>query len=597
MADLDKNILLFLFVMICTSGWAQSEITGFIYDKGTNAPLPYCTIRVDGSNTDHTITNEDGKFRINNVHAQDSLEIRHLGYKTLKWPVSAFKNESVIYLEMDVSTLGEVVLTAKQDVEYPYKLLYDVIEKYRKKVAPVKSKAYLTLTSSARRVPIEHLEGLYNSEQSLSGGILDLKIKSGRFGQNKKFTYYSLDNTKIVSDFQFFGTANQILPKYPGNMNYESLKRKYEIKIDACPSCANQEVMVSFLPKNLNGRLFSGTMLLDYEQLVIKKVQLSIKDPKTKELASINENIKLTPKEAHLDVVFNPIDFEKILLVDFTFSMDYKFDNVSETIDSRTFLYLYDYDEPFQDPFFTKKISFNNDYDKIIALHASNSFWEANYQFPKSLKDLRSLDFLKKNGYLINYDSSIPLRDLKYVSPSVYAWQKASRFRWEYLESSSVSEVSSTQNGKRDITVGKAFDTPFEAHRDASKQRKKSELDVSYVIDRFENKEGEMTTVSRTILDLGSSQFGSQRTKDKLVFINMVFDIYEVYRRLAAFRIRNEMSFDQVKAVYDEIYQGASIEVKKMEKETIRGTDQEALVKWNDRIKNKLGVDNLKPDY
>jgi len=67
--------------------------------------------------------------------------------------------------------------TAGQDKVYPYKLLGKIIEVYRKSKNTSVSKAFLTMISSTRNIPIEHVEGFYNSEQNLAKGILDLKGK------------------------------------------------------------------------------------------------------------------------------------------------------------------------------------------------------------------------------------------------------------------------------------------------------------------------------------------------------------------------------------------------------------------------------------
>jgi hypothetical protein len=113
------------------------------------------------------------------------------------------------------------------------------------------------------------------------------------------------------------------------------------------------------------------------------------------------------------------------------------------------------------------------------------------------------------------------------------------------------------------------------------------------MVDSYTRENGIQKIVSRTLLDINSSRFSYERTKNKLVYLNIIFDIYEVYRQLAASRITEDMSFDKAKSIYDEMYKAASTEVKKLEKETRQGNDYEGLVKWNNRIKAKLKIDNL----
>src|SRR5690606_4535536 len=122
-----------------------------------------------------------------------------------------------------------------------------------------------------------------------------------------------------------------------------------------------------------------------------------------------------------------------------------------------------------EDPYFTKTILFNNDYDKMIALQASDDFWKVNYQFPKSISENRSMDFMKKNGFLINYNNFIPLDDLKYTKPTVLSWQKGRRLKWEHIH-----DIHAEENGNdamnnyrgKGLPAGKGYDSPFEQLKD-----------------------------------------------------------------------------------------------------------------------------------
>ena len=310
------RVVFFICLIGSTACIAQSSIGGYIFDKSTNKPLPYATIKLIKSET-YTITNEDGKFEIKDKYATDSLEVTYIGYNYRKVPLLYFEKNSKLFLSPNIFELKEVLVQA--DKNYVYNLLNSLIQKYRKKQTIIESKAFLTLTSSARNIPIEQVEGFYNSRQSSSDGIIDLKIKSGRFGQNKSFPFYSLNNTFILSDFQFFKNSNQILPFYPGNMSSNTIKRKYIVKIDECNNCNKEDMLISFTPRKSNGRFFYGKILFNNVQLIIKKIELTIKDPITKELSSINKNVVITPKEIQLNIVFNPTDFEKTSIFRFYF--------------------------------------------------------------------------------------------------------------------------------------------------------------------------------------------------------------------------------------------------------------------------------------
>ncbi|PHQ57607.1 MAG: hypothetical protein COC16_00355 [Lutibacter sp.] len=260
-----KKITLIIFLLFYSYSFSQNYINGFIFDKSSNKSLPYATIRLISDKDYYTITNEDGKFEFLNKFALDSIEVRYIGYRSKKVPLSYFKNNPKLLLEQEVYNLNSVNIIVKKEKDYSYKLLFRLIKKYRNNKKIVKSKGFLNLNTSVKGVPLEIIEGFYNSEHTLSKGITDLKIKSGRFGQNRSFPFYSLNSTDILKDFQLFNISHQILPQYPGNLALNVIKRKYKVKIDPCDNCSYDDMVLSFVPKKLNGRLFFGKIIFNKE--------------------------------------------------------------------------------------------------------------------------------------------------------------------------------------------------------------------------------------------------------------------------------------------------------------------------------------------
>jgi len=588
-----KKITLLICLFSFLLSFSQSTIEGFIFDKESKTSLPYATIKIISNNNYYTITNEDGKFEIYDRFALDSLEIRFIGFKTKKVPVTYFKEHSKFYLSPNILALNEVLVIANKNENYAYDLLNSLIQKYRNKKLVIESKGFLTLTSSARGIPIEIIEGFYNSEQNLSKGIVDLKIKSGRFGQNKSFPFYSLNNTDILMDFQLFKKATQILPLYPGNMTFSAFKGKYDVKINECNLCNYEDLLISFIPKKFNGRLFSGNIIFNKKTLTIKKIELRVADPITNGLSSIIENDIMTPKEIKLNINFNPIDFEKIQSLDFEFIMQYKSKKNIEMITSHSFLYFYDYYEPFEEPYFTNNISFNNDYDKIIALQASDEFWNSNYQFPKSFSEKRAISFLKKYGSLINYENSIPKDDMKYTKPSVIAWNKNKRLEWGSIKhgldiNKKEHNFTNRDNNGENIKADKVFHSVVELKNNDNDSGKNQEFNFGYILDTYKIKNGNKQFITRTLFDRGSSFCKYSRITNKLIYINLVFDIYEYHRQNLNSQINNKMTLDEVKIMCEDKFKEASLIVKKMKNETNYGLNYKNLIRWNTTIKHKL---------
>lgn len=588
-----KKTTLLLLLISNIYCFSQSNIKGFIYDKTTNESLPFATIKLLSKNSNYTITNEDGQFEIKSKLPSDSLEIRFIGFQTKRVPASFFEKRTNLYLYPNVNKLNTVVIVA--DENYVYNLLYSLIKKSRAKQSITKSKAFLTLSSSSKGIPIEHIEGFYNSKQSLSKGIVDLQIKSGRFGQNKSFPFYSLNNAYILNNFQLFKNTNQILPLFPGNMNLSAIKRKYTVKIDTCNHCKGDDISISFLPKKNDARLFQGNILFDSENLVIKKIDLLSNEPSTKGLSALIKNDVMTPKEIKLSITFNPLDFNKIQHLDFTFEIYYKSDNSLNIITSNSFLYFYDYENTFNKPYFNNKIHFNNDYDKIIALKASDDFWNSNYQFPKSFNKLKSINYLKQNGYLINFESTIPSNYIDHLNPSVVSWNKNQKLTWNMIKETISDQKKQIDHKGNDDGATKAVDK--EAHSISEFKNKKTTaeieevFDFSYMLDMYLNENGNRQFINRTLFNRNSSFCKYNRTKNKLIYIELIFDIYEIYNQRLTNEISNEITFEKAKILCDKKFKEATITVEKMKNETNNGLDYQNLIRWQTTINNKLYTD------
>ena len=590
--EIMKKTTFILLLIVSTVSFAQSNMEGYIFDKTTKDPLPYATIEII-NNGSYTITNENGKFEIKEYSDDTTLKIRYLGYESIIIPITYFNNNSKFYLTPVISELNEVVVVSDKD--YAYNLLNELIQKYRKNQVTTKSKAFLTLTSFARNTPLEQIEGFYNSSQSFSEGIVDLKIKSGRFGQNRSFPFYSLDNNTLLKDFSFFRKSDQILPTYPGNLSLQAIKSKYRVKVDECNSCLGDEIIISFIPKKFNGRLFSGKIYFNIDKLILRKIDLRLINPEIKQISSIIENDIVNPTEVLFKISFNPLN-NKIQYLDFTLKMYYSSGNMNEIIKSHSFLYFYDYGNSFTQPYFTNSVDFNSDYDKIIALKSSSDFWELNYQFPKSYSEISSNEYLTKYGYLINYNSSsIPSTYIKYIKPSVLLWDKNKRVEWSNIKHN-LTEPNKKEKQtyyKQGLTL--QSDNSYNSILDLKRGKKNGNelINMSYVINSYENKIGEINYISRTIFDRNSSYYSKIRTKNKLIYINLVFDIYEYYREIAISQLKKSMELEDVNAVFDEKFKEATVKVDQMKKETNYGSNYQNLIRWNNKIKLKLNIDNF----
>jgi iron complex outermembrane receptor protein len=126
-----KKLLIFcaLFVTILQSANANEEnvfragtVSGTVFDKGLNQPLPYVNIVIK-NNLNETVTGgitlDDGTFNITQItEGEFTLSVQYIGYKTVNKAISVTrKNFKIdlgkIYLEESASELDEVTVIAE----------------------------------------------------------------------------------------------------------------------------------------------------------------------------------------------------------------------------------------------------------------------------------------------------------------------------------------------------------------------------------------------------------------------------------------------------------------------------------------------------
>ncbi|SNY94950.1 outer membrane beta-barrel family protein [Flagellimonas pacifica] len=118
-----KNALFLFFVAVTFYSYGQNgTITGTVFDKISQEPIPYANVILKTNNVIVTggITNENGNFNVNNIaFGNYSFEIQFIGYKSKVTPVTINKtskklNLGSIYIEEDAVALESVEVIAER---------------------------------------------------------------------------------------------------------------------------------------------------------------------------------------------------------------------------------------------------------------------------------------------------------------------------------------------------------------------------------------------------------------------------------------------------------------------------------------------------
>ena len=110
-----KNLILISFCLSLLIGGNQTlksqEISAIIKDSLTKEIIPYASVYL--SSGKGILSNEEGRFRLvldTKMKSQDSLYISCMGYKTLGYPVTTFR-DSIILLPSKAIALGSIILS------------------------------------------------------------------------------------------------------------------------------------------------------------------------------------------------------------------------------------------------------------------------------------------------------------------------------------------------------------------------------------------------------------------------------------------------------------------------------------------------------
>lgn len=164
---MNKIIITFLvYSLFFTITSAQNiVIEGVIRNSVQKEVLPYANVFLQ-ENYFGTISNENGHFKIiiPEEKRSDSLVVSYIGYKTQIFCISKIKKPLDVFLEEDLATLNEIVITGYTAETIIKKALYKIPDNYF--YDPYKSKGFYRVTSQKDNSYIHLSEAVFDIYQS-----------------------------------------------------------------------------------------------------------------------------------------------------------------------------------------------------------------------------------------------------------------------------------------------------------------------------------------------------------------------------------------------------------------------------------------------
>ena len=116
-----RILFLLLFISLPFFGFSQSKgaISGVVFDKDNNEPLPFASITLK-NHPIGTLSNENGEFDfyIPKSKRNDTIQVSFIGFINYEIPVSSALSELNIQLQPSSEVLDEVVLSKLSPLDY-----------------------------------------------------------------------------------------------------------------------------------------------------------------------------------------------------------------------------------------------------------------------------------------------------------------------------------------------------------------------------------------------------------------------------------------------------------------------------------------------
>lgn len=180
-------IALVAAIHVTAFGQALTEVRGRIVDAKTDEPMPYATVKFDGTNLG-TISDINGNFRVQTQEDVSTLTVTHIGYQSLTVKVTqGKKTEITLRLEESGTDLKEVVVKSG---------------KYRNKNNPAVELIQKVIDNKSRNrkeaLDFYQFEK-YEKVQFAINNVTD-KMRNGFLFRKINFIFDNVDTNRVTGD-------------------------------------------------------------------------------------------------------------------------------------------------------------------------------------------------------------------------------------------------------------------------------------------------------------------------------------------------------------------------------------------------------------
>lgn len=398
-----KFYLVISFALLSYMASSQVHITLVVKNEKTNEAVQFCNVGIEGSGFGG-ITNEDGviTMEVPSSYSTDSISISHIGYEPQKIKISDIGNEKrVIFLKESAYILPEVEISSNDD-EW-FKILNKCRSLNIKQKNIYRAKAFYSIESTKDDLPLEVVECFYNADVN-GFNVKDLAFKNGKLFLNKSESgWRTINASETYKCFDVFQETD-LFPSSILCFGLSGMKKRFNVEMEFTEDLYK----VFFSPKDKNGAYFSGYIFIDRYDYSLKQIEYFTDNATIYPFLPLYPDDSISKVSLSINETFADNDgFVLPELVRYDYSFDYysRRYGVLHKVESKSFLYLYDYGESFVDPLFDFYAD-PTDYRKISLIPYNDVFWKQNYKFTISESKSEKIDYFEREAQTFDYNSS-----------------------------------------------------------------------------------------------------------------------------------------------------------------------------------------------
>lgn len=552
---------------------AQTVITARVLDAATKEPLSYCSVGIVGSRVG-TITNEEGAFAIHADVMRDTLTFSFVGYFKRSLPASVLLPGKDVLLDPSTTELRELEVRPESDALY--ELVVRCAKNTRRSTGDA-AKLYFEMNTHMDGQPVEVLECFYNA--SIDGPhIEELDLKHGRVGiapLNNRY-FVSLDMTKAMS---LFDVRNDKV-KFPMNpllwTTVRSLRKRYRIEQ---PDVSDDGARVEHLllqPRDTMGAYFTMELWMDATSAEPSSIALTCSHCRTHPFVPLKPEDRIEHLDMQVRLTFKKEAERNVLHhLELAYDMRYRDRAGTRGVKTDAVMHLFDHGDSFILPLFEYDRE-QNDYRKITFQPYDSTFWATSPTLVRTAQHERDRDFFAEHGLLTGSTRIVLQRGTFFESN--YAW-------WSPKKRISLKSMPGSvppTSAPRDIRS-----------RGAAIPISQIDLEAQIYLD-IDTTGGSARHFSATVFDGFRSFYRLPEQPYTDVFINLYFDLCEMERRSLEEQLTSTgTDVARMRTLHAQAVENMQRTRALYLKETQLGEDAKALQRWNAKVKEALGIDNM----